>query len=458
MRIRGEGESQCEFDFSKLVDDRPSEGVFRVHRDVYLDQRIFELEMERIFEATWVFLGLESEVEQPNDFINRNIGRQAVLVMRDKQGELGVFLNSCRHRGTLLCPVSRGNKQFHSCPYHGWTYNSAGQNVGITDHQSGQYPQAFEEDEHNLVPVARFDTYRGFLFASLSEDVPSLSEHLGGASELLDLVADQAPNGLEYIPGGSRYTFDGNWKLQFENGLDAYHFAPTHASFIDIFRQRPPREIPEHVRAYEGSDEQVVSGTVSFSRGHAMSWSRGAPGQDAAGRPLPYDQKNIEQVKQNVGEERLNWMLRQRNLTIFPNVQIIDIQSLQVRTWEPISPDKTRMVSHCLAPKGESAEARRFRIRQYEEFFNAGGLASSDDNIMYELSQAGLSARAAGVPQAFSRGMAATNPDARHYEGLNISEASLTADEAGLGFGDETGIHAGYREWLRLMKAGASER
>ena len=457
MSIASDGELKREFDFSQLVEDRPSEGVFRVHRDVYLEQSIFDLEMERIFEATWVFLGLESELEQPNDFINRNIGRQAVLVMRDKQGELGVFLNSCRHRGTLLCAMSGGNKQFHSCPYHGWTYNSAGKNVGITDHQSGQYPQAFESEDHGLVPVARFGTYRGFLFASLSADVPTLDEHLGEARDLLDLVADQAPNGLEFIPGGTRYTFDGNWKLQFENGLDAYHFAPTHASFIDIFRQRPPREVPEYIRSFANRSDEVVSGTVSFPRGHAMSWSLGAPGQDASGRPLPVDQENFEQVKQTVGEERLDWMLRQRNLTIFPNLQVIDIQSLQVRTWEPIAPDKTRMVSHCLAPKGESAEARRFRIRQYEEFFNAGGLASSDDNVMYELSQAGLNARAAGVPQGFSRGMAATTPDARHYAGLNVPGATLTADAAGLSFGDETGIHAGYREWLRLMDIEGAE-
>ena len=440
--------------FKALIDDRPNEGIFRVDRDVYLDPHLFELEMARIFEVTWVFLGLTSEVEQPDDFITRNIGRQPVLITKNREGEIGGFLNSCRHRGTLVCPKGSGNKQFHTCAYHGWTYNSSGALVDLTDQKTGQYPAEFERQNHDLVSIPRLESYRGFLFGSLSADVPTLSDHLGGAKALIDLVADQAPDGLEFLPGGSRYTFDGNWKLQFENGLDAYHFASTHASFVDIFRQRPPRQVPEHIQQFSDDNQPVVAGTVSFDRGHAMSWSKGAPGQEPAGRPLPYDQQNFNRVSESVGEDRLSWMLRQRNLTIFPNLQIIDIQSLQVRTWEPLATDKTRMVSHCLAPKGESPDARRFRIRQYEEFFNAGGLASSDDNVMYELSQAGLLATTAGTPQGFSRGMAAGPADSNAYRGLSLTAARKSADEAGLGFGDETGIHAGYREWLRLMEAG----
>ncbi len=444
------------FDFDRLVDDRPADGVFQVDRDVYLDPNLFELEMAWVFESTWLFLGLDSELPQPHDYITRNIGRQPVIIMRDQQGNLGGFLNSCRHKGLKLCPLGGGNRKFHACAYHGWTYDSAGKNVTIPGQDSGHYPPAFKALNHDLVPVARLDSYRGFLFGSLSPEVPTLEEHLGEARVLLDLIADQAPEGLEFVPGGSTYTFDGNWKLQFENGLDAYHFATTHAAFVDIVMQRPARDTPDHIEEYADQVAEILAGTASFPRGHAMSWSLGAPGQELSARPLPYDLENFQRVQSAVGNERISWMLRQRNLTIFPNLQIIDIQSLQVRTWEPLAANKTRMVSHCLAPIGESADARRFRIRQYEEFFNTGGLASSDDNIMYELCQAGLVATAAGVPQSFSRGMAAPIDVADEYSGLGLEHARLTASNAGLGFGDESGIHAGYREWLRLMKAGDS--
>jgi benzoate/toluate 1,2-dioxygenase alpha subunit/2,4,5-trichlorophenoxyacetic acid oxygenase 1 len=183
-----------------------------------------------------------------------------------------------------------------------------------------------------------------------------------------------------------------------------------------------------------------------------MSWSGCAPGQGPDNRPLPRDPRLLEAARQRVGEARLGWMLRQRNLTIFPNLQIIDIQSLQLRTWQPLTVDRTRMSSRCLAPRGESPAARRFRIRQYEEFFNAGGLATSDDNVMYALNQDGFAAHGASYPQGYSRGMTAPPPPAGTFDALELTTARRNASAAGLAFGDETAIHAGYREWKRLMQ------
>lgn len=433
-------------DVAGLIDDRPNDGVFRVSRSAFTDPRVFELEMQRIFEATWVFVALESEIEQPHDFVTRQIGRQPIILTRDATGTLRGFLNSCRHKGTLLCPFRAGNRKFHTCPYHGWVYDSAGRNVGITDQADGRYPPAFDEESHDLASVARLESYRGFVFASLSAQVPGLDAHLGEARALLDLVADQAPDGLEYIPGDASYTYDGNWKLQFENGLDAYHFATTHAAFVDIVRQRPRAgPVPQ-------PPGQIIAGTISTAHGHAMSWSVGAPGQEPESRPLVRDDRLLEAVRQRVGAARLDWMLRQRNLTIFPNLQIIDIQSLQLRTWQPLAVDRTRMSSHCLAPRGESPQARRFRIRQYEEFFNAGGLATSDDNVMYALNQNGLAAVTAGGTQGYARGMATRPASPEPFAPLGLTDARCTSSPAGLAFGDETAIHAGYREWLRLMQ------
>ena len=434
-------------DLDALVDDRPADGVFRVHRSVFTDPAVFALELKRIFESTWVYVALDSELARPHDFVTRQVGRQPVLLTRDADGGLRGFLNTCRHKGTLLCTQRAGTARFHACPYHGWVYDSAGRCVELTDRAHGHYPLAFDAESHDLAPVARIDSYRGFVFASLSPNVPELAEHLGEARALLDLVADQAPDGLEFVPGEASYTFDGNWKLQFENGLDAYHFASTHAAFVDIVRQRP-----RAAGAPAAAPGPIIAGTVSTARGHAMSWSVGAPGQGPDNRPLPRDPRLLEAARQRVGEARLDWMLRQRNLTIFPNLQVIDIQSLQLRTWQPLAVDRTRMSSRCLAPCGESPAARRFRIRQYEEFFNAGGLATSDDNVMYALNQDGLAAHAAGDTQGYARGMAAPPAPDGTFEALDLTEARLNASAAGLAFGDETAIHAGYREWKRLMR------
>jgi len=433
------------------VEDRADEGVFRVHHDAFREPQLFDLEMARIFEATWVFVGIESQLARPHDFFTTLIGRVPVLLSRDGDGVLRGFLNSCRHRGTLLCPLRKGHQRVHVCRYHGWAYDSAGRNVAITGQADGQYPAAFLADNHDLTAIPRIESYRGFLFASLSPEVPPLAEHLGDARVFLDLIADQGPRGLEYVPGTVTYTFDANWKYQFENGLDYYHFASTHSAFVQILRQRPPTVAPPGMAGDLKDPDPEAQGTFSFPRGHAVTWSVGVAGQGPERRPLPRDVKRFDEIRGRVGATRTKWLLRQRNLNIFPNLQIIDIQSLQLRVWQPLAVSRTRMISNCLAPIGEDPAARRFRIRQYEEFFNPSGLATSDDNVMYEFCQTGYAAAARhGGTQGYARGLGEQPPGQPNYaEQLGLRAPAWAAGTRE--FGDETCIHAGYREWLRLM-------
>ena len=102
------------------------------------------------------------------------------------------------------------------------------------------------------------------------------------------------------------------------------------------------------------------------------------------------------------------------------------------------------MVSHCLAPVGEPPAARALRIRNYEDFFNPAGLASSDDNVMYEFCQSGYEAEQAGNTQGYLRGAAGGGiENGRHAAELGISPASKALGAAN--FGDETNFYAGYR-------------
>lgn len=443
-----------DIDVTDLVEDRVADGVFRVRHEAFLNPSLFELEMQRIFEATWVYVALESELAKPHDFVTTQIGRVPIILARDGTGELRGFLNSCRHRGTLLCPLRKGNQRVHVCRYHGWTYDSMGRNIGITGQEDGQYSTAFAAEGHDLLAVARVQSYRGFIFASLSPEVPTLEDHLGDARIFLDLIADQGPQGLEYVPGAVTYTFDANWKYQFENGLDYYHFAPTHSAFVQILRQRPPVVTPPGLPADLADPDPEAQGTFSFPRGHAVTWSVGIAGQGPERRPLPRDPALFAQVRAAQGPIRMKWLLRQRNLTIFPNLQIVDIQSLQLRAWQPLAVDKTRMVSHCLAPIGEAADARRFRIRQYEEFFNPSGLATSDDNVMYAFCQAGYAAASTrSDSQGYARGLGTRPTGHRNYaDELGLRDFAWTYGSRD--FGDETCLHGGYREWLRLLTRG----
>src|SRR3954467_1306592 len=193
------------------VDDRPADKVFKVRRDVFVDPELYELEMKYVFERTWSFLGLESQLANSNDYFTGAIGRTPVLVTRDAQGKIGAFINACRHKGATVARVESGNARFHVCPYHGWAYDASGNNVDIKDRAAGAYSAAFESESHDLIPIARLASYKGLVFGSLSADVPALEDFLGDMKVFVDLAMDQGENGMEFIPGRSAYTFRGNW-------------------------------------------------------------------------------------------------------------------------------------------------------------------------------------------------------------------------------------------------------
>ncbi len=432
-----------------LIDDRPQDKVFGVDRSVFTDEAVFQDELRLIFEGTWVFVGLETQLPRPHSFFTTHIGRQPVLVMRDGEDKIGAFLNTCRHRGLILCPFRRGDQKFHTCRYHGWTYDSSGRNALVTDRQVGQYTPRFAQLDHDLVRVPRLAGYRGLLFASLNPDVPDLEEHLDEARTFIDLVLDQSPVGqVEFVPGDVTYTFQGNWKLQFENGLDFYHFQSTHSAYLDIVAKRFAEGTAGALSA-EPEQEAPVQGSFNFRHGHAVNWSIKNTDNASGRKPLRLE---VDAVRARVGATRAKWMLRQRNLTIFPNLQIIDVQSMQLRTWRPLAVGVTEITSHCLGIVGESAEARRLRIRNYEDFFNPTGLASSDDNLMFEYCQDGYAAEA-GPTQGYERGLASRPDGAADYAAeLGISPVESAVGE--LFFGGEMNFLPGYREWRRLLSRG----
>ena len=225
-------------DVQAMIDDRPEEGVFRVDRRTFADPAIFEMELDRVFGSGWVFLAHEGQLKKPGDILTTHIGRVPILLTRNKQGLLRGMINSCAHRGTLLARSQRGNQSVLACSYHGWCYDLDGVNVFVKDRETGGYPKAFDQCDLNLTPLAKFQSYRGFLFGSLSPNVESLEDHLGDVRTFLDLIVDQSQQGIEVLKGSSTYTYDGNWKLQAENGVDGYHFTTVHANYVRLVMRR----------------------------------------------------------------------------------------------------------------------------------------------------------------------------------------------------------------------------
>jgi benzoate/toluate 1,2-dioxygenase alpha subunit len=358
-----------------LVED-PENGVHRIRRSVFTDAELFELEMKYIFEGNWVYLAHESQIPNVGDYFTTYIGRQPVVISRDKQGELHALINACSHRGAMLCRRKTDNRITLTCPFHGWTFSNTGKLLKVKDPRDAGYPEQFNTDgSHDLTKVARFESYRGFLFGSLNPDVKSLTDHLGDTTKVIDMIVDQSPEGLEVLRGASTYHYDGNWKLQAENGADGYHVSATHWNYAATTARRQSGESRNDTKNMDaGGWSKQKGGFYSFEYGHLLLWTKWL---DPANRPL-FDKR--DELAERVGADEADWMIGvSRNLCLYPNVYLMDQFSSQIRHFRPISVDRTEVTIYCIAPKGEPDEARARRIRQYEDFFNATGMATPDD-------------------------------------------------------------------------------
>ena len=373
-----------------LLEKDKEKGLYRCKREMFTNEELFELEMKYIFEGNWIYLAHDSQLPKINDYYTTKIGRQPIFITRNKEGELNAFINACAHRGAQLARFKHGNKGSFTCPFHGWTFNNSGKLLKIKDPKETGYPATFNCDgSHDLKKVPRFESYRGFLFGSLNPDVAPLTEFLGESKKIIDMIVDQSPEGLEVLRGSSTYVYEANWKLQAENGADGYHVTAVHWNYAATQNQRKERDCGDDIKAMSaGGWAKKGGGSYSFENGHLLLWTRWDNPED---RPL-YPVR--EQLAERVGENQAEWMINNsRNLCLYPNVYLMDQFSSQIRVLRPISADRTEVTIYCIAPKGESAEARAKRIRQYEDFFNASGMATPDDLEEFRSCQEGFNGK-----------------------------------------------------------------
>ena len=354
------------------VQDDAEAGLYRCRRDICTNEDLFTLDMKRIFEGNWVYLAHESQIPEINDSYTTWIGRQPVVITRDKTGQLNAVINACAHKGAMLCRRKQGNKGSFTCPFHGWTFSNTGKLLKVKDAKTTQYPEQFNTDgSHDLTRVARFESYRGFLFGSLNADVAPLEDYLGETRVIIDQIVDQAPEGLEVLRGNSSYIYDGNWKLQMENGCDGYHVSSVHWNYATTMDRRSETG----TKAVDANSwSKSVAGVYGFDNGHILLWTNT---RNPEVRPV---WNRRDEIVARVGEEKAGFIVNQtRNLCLYPNVFLMDQFSTQIRVVRPLSVDKTEVTIFCFAPRGESAADRAIRIRQYEDFFNVSGMGTSDD-------------------------------------------------------------------------------
>jgi phenylpropionate dioxygenase-like ring-hydroxylating dioxygenase large terminal subunit len=205
----------------------------RVSRQVYVNDEIFRQEQERIFMRAWLFVGHESMVANPGDFAASRMGAEEVLLVRDQQDKIHVFLNTCRHRGMKVCRYDRGNALVFTCPFHAWTYDTAGRLVGMGFAKEA-YPPTFDKRQWPLKEVAQLCNYYGSIWATWDPRAPAFEEYLGPIAPSVRHCfqsSDGEDNGVEFFMPIMRWRIPTNWKFPaFSFAGDGTHAAMTHLS------------------------------------------------------------------------------------------------------------------------------------------------------------------------------------------------------------------------------------
>ena len=404
---------------SGLVDERP--GSFRVARRAFTSQEVFEQERALIFDRCWLYIGHDSEVPQPNDFVSRQVGGREMIFNRDRAGKIHAFFNSCPHRGAMVVREPRGSALGFKCFYHGWAFNNNGQFA--TRFTEGQYPDEFNSDGcANLRPAPRLDGYRGFWFVNFDPKAIGLQEYLADSKAYIDVVADHSPDGMEIVRGAQEYSIRANWKLLVENSIDGYHAGETHSTYLEYLVDAiggPATLFPSRggvSRCHNlGNGHAVIEGPAPWGRPVAQwipAWGEKGKADIAA---------IMAELEARLGPERAAQVAYgNRNMIIFPNLVINDIMAITVRTFYPEAPDLMKVTSWALAPKGESPEFRKRRLDNFLEFLGPGGFATPDDIEALESCQRAYRQAGDEAWNDISKGMPKAQPLADDEEQMRI--------------------------------------
>ena len=141
----------------------PERGM--ISREIFVSPEFYRAELETLFTRAWLFVGHESQIPNPGDFFVSRMGEESVILCRDAQRKVHVFLNSCRHRGMKVCRYEQGNTSLFVCPYHSWSYTTDGKLQGVPLYRA-LYEGTLNREEWSLIEVPRLEIYKSTVWAS----------------------------------------------------------------------------------------------------------------------------------------------------------------------------------------------------------------------------------------------------------------------------------------------------
>ena len=157
------------------------ERTFSLPQPFYNDERLFEIDMQEIFQKEWLIAGMTCEIPTKGNFLTLQVGKNPIIVIRGAEGQVHAFHNVCRHRGSRLCTSEKGKVAKLVCHYHQWTYELDGRLLFAGTEMGAD----FDMKQYGLKPV-NVKTAGGYIFISLAENPPAIDEFLATLNHYME--------------------------------------------------------------------------------------------------------------------------------------------------------------------------------------------------------------------------------------------------------------------------------
>ncbi|MEO9654859.1 aromatic ring-hydroxylating oxygenase subunit alpha [Marinomonas sp.] len=244
LNVRHANLADARIAMTELLENRRPN--YSLDAPLYNDPHMFRLDMEEIFQKQWLFVGMTSEIPKKGDYFTIEVGQNPILVLRDGEGNVNAFHNTCRHRGSLICTEHRGKVANLVCPYHQWTYDLKGNLLFA----GTEMKEGFDLKQHGL-QAAHCKTAGGFIFVCLGKEQPE--DEFDDFLATLETYMEPYQVENTKLAAESHMYERANWKLVLENNRECYHCNASHPELLNSLLEwddtndpRAPQEFHDH--------------------------------------------------------------------------------------------------------------------------------------------------------------------------------------------------------------------
>ena len=223
-----------------------------ITNDRYFSKDFMQKEWDHMWTKVWLIAGREVQIKEPGDYIVHDLISESVIIVRQDDGSIKGFYNSCAHRGQRLVNFDSSQESFR-CPYHDWQFGLNGDVIGCPD--PDDFPEGSPIGKRKLVEV-RVDTWDGFIFYTMNDKAPELLEYLDPLPEIYKNHNFKNQIRAQWV----RVELDVNWKFFCDNFNESYHTRFVHPQVPSVIDQ-----------------DHFTSRYEMFPKGHARIIQMGRP-------------------------------------------------------------------------------------------------------------------------------------------------------------------------------------